>query len=49
MAHLGISDFPFFERKLLELKVTFGLATNLKDMDNPLKFLMDALWSVLRD
>jgi hypothetical protein len=49
MAQLGILDFPFFERKLLKLKVTFGLPTNLKDTDNPLNFLMDALESVLYD
>jgi Holliday junction resolvase RusA-like endonuclease len=49
MAQLGYSEFPFFERKLLKLKATFGLSNNSKDADNLLKFLMDALESVLYD
>jgi Holliday junction resolvase RusA-like endonuclease len=49
MTELGITDFPFFERTRLQLKVTYGLSNNAKDVDNLLKFVMDALESVLYD
>jgi Holliday junction resolvase RusA-like endonuclease len=49
MAQLGITDFPFFERRVLKLNVTFGLSNNAKDVDNLLKFVMDALESVVYD
>ncbi len=42
MAQLGITDFPFFERGVLKLNVTFGLSNNAKDVDNLLKFASES-------
>jgi Holliday junction resolvase RusA-like endonuclease len=46
MLQLGIDEFPIFHRPL-KLTVTFGLSNQAKDFDNLLKYVMDALQSVM--
>ena len=47
MADLGTTDFPFFQGRKLKLTVTFALTNQAKDVDNLLKFVMDACEKVL--
>jgi Holliday junction resolvase RusA-like endonuclease len=42
----GVTRFPFFSNKELKVVVTFYLINRRKDVDNLLKFILDALQTV---
>jgi Holliday junction resolvase RusA-like endonuclease len=47
LMEVGITYFPFFPRRNLHLKVLFFIHNQAKDLDNLLKFVMDALEKVV--
>jgi Holliday junction resolvase RusA-like endonuclease len=47
LMEVGITHFPFFPGRNLQLKVLFFIHNQAKDLDNLLKFFMDALEMVV--
>lgn len=47
MMEVGITHFPFFAGQNLHIKVHFYIHNQAKDVDNLLKFVMDALETVV--
>ena len=47
LEEIGVSTFPFFNRQKLSVNVTFVVSDTRKDIDNLLKYILDAMNQVV--